>query len=265
MDIPIFTKEKLIQRFHEIEAMGWVENTLRTSNDGAAGNMLEDLLGIPENNLPIPNAAEWELKTHKDDTASLLTLFHQEPSPIACKVMANYLLPIFGWPHQEAGTRYPESERSFRTTLQAGRYTRGFTLLLDDVEQKVCVAFDPAQVKDGDQDWLRTVDYSKFDVTPYWGYNDLYCRAQTKLHNCFYVVAERKRQKRKNYFHFYKAIMLKNLQLSSFIEGIRQGAVQVDFDARTGHNHGTKFRVVPKDMPALYSERVVVMDKPKLG
>ena len=49
-----FTKETLIQKFIEIEKQGWIKNT-RERNSGAVGNTLEDLLGIEENNLPIPN------------------------------------------------------------------------------------------------------------------------------------------------------------------------------------------------------------------
>lgn len=60
----IWTKPKLIAEFKKIEAMGWIEN-YRGKNDGAVGNILEDLLGIEENNLPIPNAAEWELKAQR--------------------------------------------------------------------------------------------------------------------------------------------------------------------------------------------------------
>ncbi len=53
----IFTKEILIQKLHEIANEGWIENR-RHSNHGGIGNTLEDLLGISENNLPIPNATE---------------------------------------------------------------------------------------------------------------------------------------------------------------------------------------------------------------
>jgi len=78
----IYTKESLIARFKEISEEGWIENR-RFGNDGGIGNTLEDLLGIEENNLPIPNAAEWELKTQRLKTSSLTTLFHIEPSPRA--------------------------------------------------------------------------------------------------------------------------------------------------------------------------------------
>ena len=57
----IFTKEQLIARLRDIRDIGWILNT-RQGNVGSVGNILEDLLGIKENNLPIPNASEWELK-----------------------------------------------------------------------------------------------------------------------------------------------------------------------------------------------------------
>jgi len=78
--------------------MGWVLNG-RFGNHGGIGNTLEDFLGITENNLPIPNAAEWELKTQNRKTISLTTLFHVEPSPRAIRFVPRVLLPFYGWAH----------------------------------------------------------------------------------------------------------------------------------------------------------------------
>jgi hypothetical protein len=61
----LYTKEELIVGIREVSASGWhssVKKTIDTRNDAAVGNTLESLLGIKENNLPIPNAQEWELK-----------------------------------------------------------------------------------------------------------------------------------------------------------------------------------------------------------
>jgi hypothetical protein len=44
--------------------MGWIPDN-RPGNIGGVGNTLEDLLGIEENNLPILNASEWELKCQR--------------------------------------------------------------------------------------------------------------------------------------------------------------------------------------------------------
>lgn len=69
-DIFIYTKETLIEKLREIRKQGWIESA-RQGNAGGVGNTLEDLLGIEENNLPIPNAAEWELKCQRLQTTSL--------------------------------------------------------------------------------------------------------------------------------------------------------------------------------------------------
>lgn len=52
-----YTKESLIAALQDIKNRGWIPNT-RPGNVGGIGNTLENLLGIQENNLPIPNAAE---------------------------------------------------------------------------------------------------------------------------------------------------------------------------------------------------------------
>src|SRR3989337_1700464 len=86
-----YTKETLIKEFRKIRDMGWVPNA-RRGNVGGIGNTIEDLLDIEENNLPIPNAAEWELKCQRTNTTSLITLFHMEPSPRAFKFVPQILL-----------------------------------------------------------------------------------------------------------------------------------------------------------------------------
>src|SRR5258708_740631 len=109
--VPVYTKEALTARLEAIAEMGWVPN-IRHGNHGGIGNTLEDLLGITENNLPIPNAAEWELKTQRLNSSSLTTLLHMEPSPRAIRFIPQILLPLYGWAHQEDGEKYPDGEMS---------------------------------------------------------------------------------------------------------------------------------------------------------
>lgn len=267
--LKIISKEELIKSFAEIESAGWIENTTRAKNDGAAGNLLEDLLGIPENNLPIPNAAEWELKTQKDNTNSLLTLFHKEPSPTALKIVTSLLITQFGWRHQEAGKKYPETEKSFRATLSSGNWTRGFSVAVNHNERKVCIVFDKSKVRYEDKAWLaslleRNTNLDELEITPYYGFDDLFSKARTKLLNCFYILAEEKKIGRKQFFHYYKGYMLKDLSIEKFIQAIDDGNIYIDFDARTGHNHGTKFRINPKIVTNLYATTKIVLDKQKL-
>ena len=106
----IYTKDNLIKELKSIAAQGWIPNA-RHGNHGGIGNTLEDLLGITENNLPIPNAAEWELKSQRINTSSLTTLFHIEPSPRAVKFVPQMLLLKYGWRHKEAGKKCRSGEQ----------------------------------------------------------------------------------------------------------------------------------------------------------
>ena len=127
----VYTKQSLIRELKDIRKKGWIKSE-RGANDGNVGNVLEDLLGIQENNLPIPNATEWELKCQRKGTSSLTTLLHCEPSPRALKFVPNILLPKYGWKHKKAGKEYPKSEMSFRQTISCIRHSdRGFQVNID--------------------------------------------------------------------------------------------------------------------------------------
>lgn len=265
-----FSKEELIARFKEIYAQGWIEN-YRSRNDGAVGNILEDLLGILENNLPIPNAAEWELKAQRANTASLVTLFRMEPSPRAVKIVPEVLLNKYGWLMEGAGKKYPENEMSFRSTINTQTFSdRGFKVSLNDKERKVEIAFNSTNISPKHSEWFdsvkkRTGRESGFEVTPYWGYDDLFHKAGTKLINCFYVQADEKKEfigrRRKSFFKYNYILKLSQFSEEHFIEAIRKGLIFVDFDARTHHNHGTKFRIQHKNIPLLYQQVEVILDE----
>jgi len=111
--LQVFTKDELITKLREIKNRGWIKN-YRIGNDGSAGNILEDLLDLKENNLAIANSGEWELKTKRKKSSALSTLLHNEPSPRQAKIVPSLLLPYYGWRHKDAGDRYPDSELSFR-------------------------------------------------------------------------------------------------------------------------------------------------------
>lgn len=254
----IYTKEKLIKKFKEIANSGWIPNA-RHGNSGGIGNTLEDLLGIQENNLPIPNANEWELKTQRLNTNSLTTLFHIEPSPRALKFVPQILLHHFGWQHDEAGRKYPETEKSFRQTIHCQTASdRGFKVVINRTEYKVLISFDYTKVDDRHKGWLNSVKQSiglgELNPQPYWGFDDLQHKAGTKLLNCFYVQAEVKKEDGKEFYKYSKVQMLQKFNFDGFLQAMGNADILVDFDARTGHNHGTKFRMRQNCLPLLYEK-----------
>jgi MvaI/BcnI restriction endonuclease family len=251
-----FSKGEVKSELIKIREQGFVPNR-REGNHGGIGNTLEDLLGIEENNLPIPNAAEWELKCQKIGTTSLTTLFHVEPSPTAMRLVPSQLLPLYGWKHEKAGVLYPENEVSFRQTINSlARSDRGFQVVVDEEQQKIMISFDANSVSEKHSKWLQSVKtrvgLGELHPQPYWGFNDLFHKAGAKLLNCFYVQAEVKKIKGQDFYHYKEIMMLKDFSLTKFLTGIKEGYVLVDFDARTGHNHGTKFRLRQNYFPKLY-------------
>lgn len=259
----ILTKQDLIDVLRGIRSRGWVRN-LRPGNAGAVGNTLEDLLGIQENNLPIPNAAEWELKCQRIGTSSLITLFHMEPSPRAMKFVSNILLPKYGWPHKEAGTAYSEKEMSFRQTLNAlSRTDRGFGIVVDRRQRKLLISFDARCVDQSHNEWLISVKergghLDELTPQPYWGFDDLFHKAGTKLLNCFFVKAEVKREKGREFFRYSEIMILEKFSLEKLINAVENGYILIDFDARTGHNHGTKFRLRQDSFHELYEKVMTI-------
>lgn len=252
-----YTKETLISALREIRSRGWIPNA-RPGNAGGVGNTVEDLLGIAENNLPIPNASEWELKCQKKNTSSLVTLFHMEPSPTALRFVSQMLLPRYGWPHQEAGKRYPETETSFRQTIHGlSRSDRGFKVVVDRENKKILISFDSKAVEERHRAWLRAVEFKtglgELNPQPYWGFDDLFHKAGTKLLNCFYLQAETKIIDGKTHFHYKDISILDGFSIDKFVKALEDGQLLIDFDARSGHNHGTKFRLKRNALPSLYS------------
>ena len=249
----LYSKQDLIRKLKEIRKLGWIANR-RPGNVGGIGNTLEDLLGIEENNLPIPNAAEWELKCQRIATSSLTTLFHMEPSPRAVKFVPKILLSFYGWEHKSI-----PDEMSFRQTINGSSTTdRGFKVVVDRKTRKVLISFDADTVAERHSKWLESVErrvgLGELNPQPYWGFDDLFHKAGTKLLNCFYIRAEAKRERDREYFWYREIMILQKVSLESFLKAIEEGFVLVDFDARTGHNHGTKFRLRQDRLPDLYED-----------
>jgi len=266
----LYTKEELIEKIKTIFSKGWhrsVKDTLDKRNDGAVGNTFETLLGINENNLPIPNVAEWELKGQRAHTTSLITLKHSEPSPRGARIVANMLLPKYGWKHKNAGSKYPASEMSFRSTTSTTSFTkRGFRIVIDRVQRKMRFVFDSSMVDTSDPKinaWLHWVDervgLGAFNPEPYWGFDDLKHEVGSKIKNCFYIIADTRIKDSKEYFLYKELYTLSRFSFNRFLDCFERGGLLVDFDARTGHNHGTKFRIKQGYWKEIYEtvERVI--------
>ncbi len=135
----------------DIQTEGWVPNA-RPGNDGGVGNTLEDLLGVKENNLRIPDYGKYELKARRRETSSLVTLFHCEPTSPR-RVVSLKLLPFWGWKHQTI-----VGALSFRQTISSTRYTdRGFNVVVDRPNSEVRIDFNINMIDARHSEWLSQI------------------------------------------------------------------------------------------------------------
>lgn len=192
----------------------------------------------------------------------MITLFHREPSPHMGRhgPVEEFLLPRYGWPHQRLA-----GEWSFRSTTNAIAATdRGFFMSVDRRARQVQFHFDPARTDRRHAAWLRTVrqrnrSLADFDIVPNWPFGELEEICRGKLRNVFFVAAESHRHTGEEDLRYTRALLLSDFSFDRFLDAIENGIVLIDFDARTGHNHGTKFRMREGEWPALYGRQQVVL------
>lgn len=257
---PVYTKDELAERLSEIRNRSWITLTAhRQDKDGGMGNTLEDLLEIPENNIPIADYGQFELKTHRTSSNSLISLFRFEPEP---GQVVPKLLKEYGWPIP----KYGPLEKSLRIDIDAASYSeRGFVARIDSELKRVELHFDRANVSDtGDyKGWLeevgRRVGLGDLQPVPYWTFEGLEGKIRRKIKNVVYVSVDTSHDNGKQRMRIARAQLLQGADLSRLLDGIAKGWLQVEFNARTHHNHGTGFRTWERNWPDLYSSSELLL------
>jgi hypothetical protein len=129
-------------------------------------------------------------------------------------------------------------------------------MVADRIERKVKLSFNAAKTAERHTEWLAHIEQSvglgELNPQPYWGFDDLMYVVGSKLKNTFYVLAENKWEGDDEYFHFSDVDILSAFDFDNFLHCIEHGIILIDFDARTHHNHGTKFRIRQNNWPRLY-------------
>lgn len=251
MAFRFLSKEQMVGLLQGLANQGWLENQ-KPNNAGGIGNTIDALLGLPENNLPISDSAQWEMKTHRRGSESLITLLHVEPLPRA--TVPKRLLPLYGWPDQKR-----PNEMSFRGTLNTSRPSeRGFQMAFKKGDDRVLLSFDSKNVDlNKHSSWLRNVEArtgkGQLAPQPYWEIQQLVLKVSTKMLNAFFVEVQTKREGGKEFFRILEVRTLQGFSTEKFLAALEQGNVFIDFDARTRHNHGTKIRIHESFLPQLYT------------
>jgi len=214
--------------------MGWVKS-LRSSNTGI-GYTLETLLGIPENNREGADfqfgGDYFELKSQRNNCASLITLFTKEP-------IKNSLKDV------EMMNKYGYIDSSGRQALKITLTTKefvpqGLKLEVDNVTDEIKIVH-----KDDGVLWYYNLDTL---------INKLKQKLSAKL---VLVIADSKKENGVEYFYYNKAYTLEGLSEHNFMKLIQDGKVVIDFRMHIkgngkSRNHGTAIRMMECSMPELF-------------
>jgi hypothetical protein len=74
-----------------------------------------------------------------------------------------------------------------------------------------------------------------------------------------YVTFDTKQDNNKEYKKIVSAHFFENLNFEKFLNAIEVGYVQVEFNARTHHNHGTAFRTWERYWPFFYDIKTSII------
>lgn len=260
-DTKTFSKEELVKDMKKISGK-WHKGVL-PGEDGNAGRTLEELLGIKENNFKIPDYGEFQIKSQKMTTKSLVTIFHKEPDPPAS---VPKVLDSMGW--------FVERKNKFRfsSTTYSNKHTaRGFTIDWDD--NKIYFKFDSSKVKKTrkDQsksyktlgDWLNDIEtrtphhssilplhYSKQEIIDHFVLN---------YNKILFAVCESKIINDIENFNYREAYILQDFSLDNFKRNFDENKIIFDFNVSTGHNHGVGVRIKKNNLYTLYSTKEKIL------
>ena len=264
--MPNYTTQDLINKMAVIKN-SWHEAIAK--GDQGAGRTLEKLLGVPENNLSLPDFGEIEIKSQKFENKTLISLFTKEPQNSTPSASIPLLIKSMGWKHENAGIKYNESEKVASFTISPNEYTnRGMTVTAS--KDKIYIEFDKSKVKRNDPDRSKQKNYSSlgewFDdidkrndphfstVMPlFYNRKEIEDHLIKKLNNTFLCLRINKTINGKTQFKFVEGYILNNI-LQSKIDTMYKKGLFFDIGARTNHNHGTKLRMKKENLMELFEK-----------
>ncbi len=241
--------------YKKIQSMGWIR-THRSGNTGI-GKTLEDLLGIPENNLHEPDFGKYELKAGRAESNSMLTLFTFNPElsedlkkgfkeDYGLRAGNSFLRIKYGY----ASGDYENDEKILHTTLSTKDFAE-----LEKTGLKMKISYDKDNFFIEVNDGCRPV---------YWSRKALEKQFNEKYVGSFvYARASSKGKGKKEEFQYKEAYEVCGFTLKKFISLLEKGDVKVDVrigqhhkgkDKGKIHDHGTAFRIKINDHKKLFKE-----------
>lgn len=243
-------EELIIKRFKEVKALGWVKSN-RKNNTGI-GKTFEDYVGVVENNIDEPDLYGYEIKSHRTESNSYVTLFTKSPS---FPKGANSILK------EKYGSNYEDKPlKKLHTSMFANTFNTydnrlSFKLINDKDNERIYIGI------------FTLVQKEIIDKSVYYSYDDIRKILKQKLKDLFYVSAKRKYENNNEYFYFSDAEIYSEPSFENFLQMLDNGDIM--YDIRIGsygsgknygkaHDHGSGFRIKEEKIKELYSKHKTI-------
>lgn len=228
------TTQRLLEIFQEIKEAGWHESR-RKGNTGI-GKTFEDLLDKEEDNLAEPDLFDIEVKTHDEDSNSMITLFTK--SPTNPRGANKYLRENYGALNED-GIRTLHQTVSAKQKTNSQLFDFDFSIEVDRSSRRVniCVFNKLGEL---------------IDNHIFWSFEDLQKQLEKKLKKIALVSGNKKEESGKVYYKYNQVQLVTGLNIDNLILAIENGDLKIDIRIgvyRTGskmgqtHDHGTGFRI----------------------
>ncbi len=213
------------EAFSRLRALGWVQSSRKGPT--GIGHTLEEWLCLPENNIALPDLGQIELKAHRINSNSMITLFTFNRKAWKMKPL-------------EAVRRYGTPDGSGRLGLYftMSRTPNSAGLFLQVESEAICVR------------------HISGDLIVEWQLDDLTERFSKKIPALILVSAFSEPRGDHEWFRFERAQLLSGTSKEILRSQIYAENVLVDLrlhdQVTRARNHGTGFRVYEDRLPLLF-------------
>lgn len=242
----------------------WQPNQTNPSCDGSDGRQFEIMFGIKENNRSEPDLVNCELKTLRDGSTTMLSLFCKEPLPKGSS--SKVLLCRYSWPFPEDDPHF--GENSFYCSVSGKPNARGLSYIYDKPARRIVIEYDPKYVRESSRDNCDSVLSEATSGLAYYDFDLILGLFKKKLNRTLLAISESKKEDGKYFTKFNEAILYEDLNIEAVERMFEEGKVIIDFRLHTRklegkycRNHGTIFRIDRSYIDNIWREKSILYSK----
>lgn len=237
----------LYKKLKLIESYGWIKGM--NKGKGSAGLTLENLLGISQNEFPIPDFMNIELKTKKNNCVRPITLFSAVPDGPGFHEVER-LRCEFGYPHLSF-----DKYKVLGCNICCNRTTKiksGFYLKLyvnREFKKILIIIYDK--------------NMNLVEQKTYWDFDTLEKKINQKLKYMAFISYISKKENDRIYFKYIRSEFLELRDFETFIDLIESGRISLNIKIgiytdikRFGktYDHGSGFVISKYNLNKLYKK-----------